>query len=120
MAIGCGAHRIRQFQEPIELDEGVAKSAGDRRAAGKILVDERLDHTLFELPLQIDDVIGNADVLGHAAGVVDIVERAAAAGGGFGSDFGQSPLIPELHGHPGDVGSLALEQGGDYGTIDAA
>ena len=36
------------FQELIELDEVVAERAGNRRAAGQILVDERLHHLLFE------------------------------------------------------------------------
>jgi hypothetical protein len=71
-------------EELVELDEGVAERAGDGRAAGRYSLDERLDHALFELALQIDNVIRHADVLGHAPGVVDIVERAAAAGGPAG------------------------------------
>ena len=62
--------------------------------------DKRLDHVLLELPLEIDHVIGDADLLGHAAGVVNIVQRTAASGGAFVRQFGEPPLIPELHGEP--------------------
>jgi hypothetical protein len=57
-------------------------------------------------------------VFGHAPRIVNVIERAAAASGGFRGDFGETPLVPELHGQAGDVVAIALEQGGDGGTID--
>ena len=55
--------------------------------------------SLLEALLLVDDVVGNAEMLGHAARVVDIVERAAAAGlGRVGNAVlaGQPRLVPEL------------------------
>jgi hypothetical protein len=77
----------------------VAERAGDRRAAGEVLVDEGTDHILLEALLLVDDVIGDAEVLGDAAGVVDVIQRTAAAGLRSVRDAvlaGQAGLVPEL------------------------
>src|SRR5665213_1557902 len=114
------AYRIREIEELIELDESVAERAGNRGPARKILVYERLDDALFKLPLQVDDVVGHSDMLGHAAGVVDVVEGTASAGGLFGLQIGETSLVPELHGQAGDVAAFALEQRGDGGAVYTA
>ena len=60
-------------------------------------------------------------MLGDVAGVVDVVERAAAAGGAaFGHEFRQSALIPELHGEADDGLALALQHSRDDGAIHSA
>ncbi len=61
-------------------------------------------------------------MLGHAAGVVDVVERAAASGDLLGHAFvsGEAALVPELHGQADDVVSLGAEHGCDSGGIDSA
>src|ERR1019366_9234234 len=97
------AHGIGHLQEAFELDVVIAEGAGDGGASGEILLDEGLHHVLFELPLEVDDVVGDANLLGDAAGVVDIVEGAAASGprGGpafGGRQFGEAGLGPQLHG----------------------
>ena len=75
------AHALRHFEKLIELDEVVAERAGDGRAAGEIFADERLDHLILEALLEVDDVIRDAQELRDVAGVVDVVERTAAASG---------------------------------------
>ena len=100
-----GADAARGLEELVELEVVVAERAGDRRAAGEILVDEGADHILLEALLLVDDVVGNAEVLGDAAGVVDIIERAAAAGLGCVGDAvlaGEAGLVPELEGEADD------------------
>ena len=74
-----GAHAIRHFEKLVELDEIVAKRARNGCAAGKIVVDKRLDDLLFETIFEIDDVIRNVENRGDEASVVDIIERTAAA-----------------------------------------
>src|SRR5438270_6808992 len=99
----------------------VAEAARDGRASGKIIGDEGADDVAFEALFVIDDVIGNADVLGDAACVVDIVEGAAAAGHLLGHALvsGEAALVPELHGQADDVVSLGAQHGGNGGGIDS-
>src|SRR5271170_7428841 len=98
------AYALGQIQELIELDEVVAKRAGDGRTAAQIVIDEGLHHLLFEARLEVDHVIGNAQVLRDVAGIVHVVERTASAGdAALGRKFRQAPLIPELHGQSDDA-----------------
>ena len=73
-----GADLPRGREKLVELHVVVAKRARNRRAALEIIVDERAHDRLLELALEIDHVIGNAQMLGDAARVVDVVDRAAA------------------------------------------
>ncbi len=115
------AHALGHIQELIELDEIVAERARNGRAAGQIIVDERLDHLLFEAGLEVDHVIGDAEMLGHVARVIHVVERTAPAGGpALGREFRQSPLIPQLHGQAYNAPALTLQQSRDDGAIHSA
>ena len=102
----AGADGARGLQQLIELEMVVAERAGNRRAPGEILADERPDHILLEALFLVDDVVGNAEVLGHAARVVHVIERTAAAGlGRVGNAVlaGQAGLVPELQREADDV-----------------
>jgi hypothetical protein len=77
----------------------VAERTRNRRAAGEVLIDERAHNVLLESLFLIDDVIGNAQLLGHVARVVYIVKRTAPASlGRVGNSVpsGKARLIPEL------------------------
>jgi hypothetical protein len=117
-----GADLARDHQKLIELEMIVAEAAGDGSAPGKILFHERADNLALETLLMIDYVIRNADVLGDAAGVVDIVERAAASLHGLRHAFvtGEASLVPELHGQADDGVSLGAKHGRDGGGIYTA
>ena len=83
----------------------VAERAGNRRAPGEILADEWPDNILLETLFLVDDVVGNAEVFGHAAGVIDVIQRTAAAGLGRVGDAvlaGQAGLVPELESEADD------------------
>src|SRR6185437_11459465 len=75
--------------------------------------------------LLIDDVVGDAEMLGDAARVIDVVERAAAAGfGGVGNAVlaGEARLIPELKGEADDLCAV-VEAGEDRrngGGVDSS
>src|SRR5258706_14109425 len=100
----------------------VAEAAGDGRAYGKIVGDEGADDVALQALFVIDHIVWNADVLGDAAGVVDVVELATAAGYLLGHALvsGEAALVPELHGQADDVVSLSAEHGRDGGGIDSA
>ncbi len=115
-----GPHRIGHLEETVELDVVVTERARDGRAAGQVLGHERLHHAFLELLLEIDHVVGNADLLRHAAGIVDIFDRAAAAGGSVRRQIGQPPLVPELHRQPDHALPLADQQRGHRGAVHAA
>lgn len=76
-----GADAVGHFEELVELDEVIAEGAGDGCFAGDVIGDEGFDDVVLEGLFEVDDVEGDAEGLGDEAGVVDIVEGAAAAGG---------------------------------------
>ncbi len=75
----------------------------------------------LEALFEVDHVVGDAEVLRDEARVVDVVERAAAAGcAAFGHKFGEPPLVPKLHGEADDLVAAALQQACDDGAIHSA
>src|SRR5262249_44737386 len=74
-----GADLARRDQQLIEFEMVVAQAARNRRATGEILLHERPHHIALEPLLVIDHIVRNAQFLGYAAGIVDIVNRAAAS-----------------------------------------
>ena len=106
---GIGAEAVRAIEQRRELEVAVAVRAGQGRPAGRVLADEIADDLLVELPLEVQDVMRDADGRRHPARVVQIVNRAAAA---------ERPLavlpvrdVVELHGQTDDVVALLDEQG---------
>ena len=94
-----GADAARGLEQLVELEVVVAERAWDGRAPGEVLGDKWPDDCLFEALLLIDDVVGNLEVLGHAAGIVHIVKRATAASLRRVGDAvlaGQARLVPQL------------------------
>ena len=93
------ADLARGDEELIELHVIVAQGARDGRAAFEIIRDEGADHVALEFALEVHDVERDAEMFGYAAGVVDIVVRAAAMlGGAVILQLGEAALVPELHG----------------------
>src|SRR5205807_8436834 len=89
------ANLARHAQERLKLHVGVAIGAGDGRAAGEILIDERTHDASLELLLEVHDVVRKIQVLRHRLRVVDIVERAATMlRGAVALKFGETALIP--------------------------
>ncbi len=100
----------------------VAEGAGDGRAAGEVLGDEGLDDVGLEALLLVDEVVRDAELLGDAAGVVDVVDGAAAALHGLGHAFvaGEAALVPELQGEADEGVALLAQESGDGRGVDAA
>ena len=99
-----GADLAGGDEELVELEVVVAEGAGDGGAAGEVFADEGLDDFGFEAVLLVDDVVGDVELLGYVAGVVDVVDAAAAALNGLGHAFvsGEAALVPELEGEADD------------------
>ena len=76
----------------------VALGARNQRAACQILVNERADYGVLESLLVVHHVVRHSQVLRHALGIVNIVERAAALSvGAVTVEFRQAALVPKLH-----------------------
>ena len=83
--------------------------ARNRRAPRDVLVDEVRDDGPLKLALEIDDVVRDAEAPGDAAGVVQIVEAAAAAVARLAV-----ALVVELHRQTDDVvARFGQQRGGD-------
>ena len=107
--LACGEEKL------VELEMVVAERAGYGRSASEVLGDEGLDHVGFEAVLLIDDVIGNVEAAGDMAGVVDVVDGAAASLDGFGHALmpGETALVPKLKREADNVVALGVEQRSD-------
>ncbi len=117
-----GADLARRDQQLIELEMVVAQAARNRRASGKILGDERPHHVVLEALLLIDHVVRNAERLGHAARVVNVVDGAAASLHRLRHALmpGQPALVPELQRESHDVVALLAQHCRDGGRIHTA
>ncbi len=118
----AGADLAGGDQELIELDVIVAEGAGDGGAAGEVVGDEGLDDVGLEALLLIDEVVRDAELFGDAAGIVDVVDGAAAALDLLGHAVvtGESTLVPKLEGEADEGVSLRTQEGGDGGGVDAS
>ena len=109
-----GAKIHGSLQQIAELDGLIAGHAGDGRLAGEISVGKGVDDRLAEILLIVENIMGHAEMIGHATGVANVLPRAAGAGPGR-----RIARIVELQRDADDVVSLFLEDcGGDRG-IDA-
>src|SRR6266404_9484097 len=122
---GCdfvGANLLRHNKKLVKLQVIVAETAGDRCTPGKILLDERTHHIALKALFVIDHVVGDANGLGNAASIVDIVDRTAAALDGFGHAFvsGETALVPELHGQADDVVASGTQHGRDDRGVNSS
>ena len=110
-----GAEIARGLQKVGELDGLVARNARDRRLAGDIAFSERVDHRLAEPLLIVEHIVRDAERLGHAARVGDILAGAARAGAMRGR-----AMVVELQRHADDVVAFLLQEAGDDRGIHAA
>ncbi len=113
---GCdriGADLLRDRQQLIELKVVVAEAARDGSASRQILLHERTNDVALKAVLVIDYVIGNANRLGDAAGIVHVVQRAAAALDRVRHALvpRQPALVPELHRQADNVSALRAQHG---------
>ena len=74
-----GAEFLRSAQEIRELYGLVAPDARDRRRAREIGIGEILHDLLAEAAFVIQHIVRDTDLVGHVAGVVNILARAAGA-----------------------------------------
>ena len=100
----CGRQQIG------ELHGLVAGDAGDGRFPRDVAFRERIDHRLAEPLLVIEDVMGNAERLGDAAGIGDVLPGAAGAG-----PVGRRAMVIKLQRHADDVVALTVQEPGDDG-----
>ena len=98
-----------------ELQVAVAVRARQRRAARGIFPDEVGDDRLFEPPLEVQDVVRDADDVRDTPRIVQVVEGTAAPEGMLAL-----PLIVELHREADDLVSLLGQQSRGDRRVHAA
>jgi hypothetical protein len=110
---GFRADLLRYRKQLIELQMIVAEAAWNRRASGQILLHEGTNHIALETVFVVDHVIRNANGLGYATGIINIVNRTAAALYGLRHALvaSQSALVPELHGQADNVVAFGAQHG---------
>ena len=72
-----GAEVAGEAEQVGELDTLVAADAGDRCLTARVAVSEVVDHGGAEAFLGVDDVVRDAEPVGHVAGVGDVAPGAA-------------------------------------------
>lgn len=117
-----GADLAGGDEELVELEVVVAESAGDGSAAGEVFADEGLDDLGFEAVLLVDDVVGDIELLGYVACVIDVINGAAAALDTLGHAFvsGEAALVPELEGEADEGVALGAQECGNGGGVDSS
>ena len=85
--------------------------------ASLVLCEEVVDYVGLELPLQVEDVVGDIEDLADAPGVLHVVQSAAALVVGGGVYVG---VVEKLHGDADDLIAGLLEEEGGNGGVDAA
>ena len=100
-----GAEIMGDFEQVAEFDGLVAFHARDRRFALKIAFHETVDDGLFEIVFVIEDVMREAFFFCDAAGIVNILPRAARAFFGDGR-----AVIVKLQRDADDIIPLFMEQ----------
>ena len=116
------ANLPRGDQQLVKLQMVVAQAARNRRAAGKILINKRTHHVALKTLFVVDHVIRNAQVLGHAARVIHVVNGAAAALHLLRHAFvsGKAALVPQLHRQAHHVVPFSAQHGRNGGRIHTA
>src|SRR5260370_10738210 len=104
-----GANLPCHNKKLVKLQVIVAETARNRRPSGKILLDERPHHIALKALLVIDHIVGDAEGLGNAASIVDVVARTAPALDGFEHAFvsGDPARVPARHSQADDGGDFA-------------
>ena len=93
----------------MELDRHIAFDAGHRRLAGDVAFGEAVDHRFLEAALVVQHVMRNADALGDAARIIDVLPGAAGA-----LAVGGGAVIVELQRDADHVVAFGLQQRGRH------
>jgi flagellar hook-length control protein FliK len=109
------AEFARGVEQIVKLDRHVAVDARHRRLAVDVALGEAVDHRFLEAALVVEHVVRNAEALGDAPGVVDVLTSATGA-----LAVGGGTVVVELQGHADHVIAFGLEQRRGHRRIDAA
>ena len=101
----AAVQRVRPHEEVPELREAVAADARDRRAAGRVLRHEVVDHVAREVLLHVEHVVRHVELGGDGLGVRDPVEAAAGARRALAAGVAEG-----LHRHADDRSARARQQ----------
>src|SRR5690554_4710023 len=100
------------IQEGLELNLGIAKHIGVRRAPSGVFAQELSKHTVFVVCRKIDGLNVDAYYVRHAGSIQPILAA--------GTVLAVIIVLPVLHEQAKDVIALLLKQPGRYGRVDTA
>ncbi len=106
-----GAEPPRIVETHAELDLAIAQHVGIRCAAGAVLLEKIREHALAVLAREAHLVQRNAQLLAHAARILEILGSGAVA---------VLVFVPVAHEEPLHVIALLQQQRGSDGRVDAA
>ena len=110
-----GAEIPRYTQQIAELDPLIAADARDRCLASGVAVDKIVDDRSPEAALVIEHIMGNAEALGDAGGVVDVAPGTAGAVAPCGG-----AMVVELQRNADDFKPALDQQGRGHRRVDPA
>ena len=110
-----GAEVLCRLEQVAKLDLLIAGDARDRRLARGIALRKAAHHRVGEAALIIEHVVGDAQHLGDAARIVDVLAGAAAS-----LPARRLAVIVELQRDADDLVALALHERGGDGGIHAS
>ena len=110
-----GIQKHGPAEQEVELDLVVARETGMRSPAPVILFDEVVHDVRLKLALEVLHVVGDADGLAHPAGVLHVLDRAAALAVG-----GNVVALhrPQPHRDADDLVALLMQQQGRHGGVN--
>jgi hypothetical protein len=103
------AELARGDQQIVELDRHVAFDARHRRFTVNVALGKTVDDRFLEAAFVVEHVVRDADALGNAPRIVNVL---ASAAGALAMD--RSAVVVKLQCHPNHVVALRLEQGGRH------
>ncbi len=112
----------RQTIQRRKLQPAVAGHAGDRRLAIQITGNERLHHVALKLSLEVQHIEREAEFFGHAARIVNVIERTATRRQRLTIlvHTDAAVLIPQLHREADQFMALLFQNRRRRGGVDAA
>jgi len=116
---GVAPELVGAAQQRVPLDVRVAEHARVGRASGEVLRRERVLDVRAERVAQVEHEVREAEAQRHGAGVVHVVERAAAH---LLARLGAGGLVvgPRLHRDADDLVPFLVQQHRRHRRIDAA
>jgi hypothetical protein len=110
-----GIELLHRSQQLVKLDLLVADDTRNRCFAGNVAFGEGLHNSRLEALLVIQDIVRDAELIGHPARIVNVLSGTTGSPAPHGL-----AMVVKLQGDADHIITLLLEQGGSHGRVDAS